>query len=103
MKSDSAQVAKQCLELIEQRQGEMLRQLQTVVETESPSSNKAAVDVLGGHLLREFERIGGKVTIHPAVSYGDHLQVDFDGGTSVGAKPGTTRTSSEKPVLLLGH
>jgi len=90
MKNDPGALARGALALIEQRQGEMLRQLQTLVEMESPSSSKAAVDLLGGHLLREFERIGGGVTIHPAVSYGDHLQVDFAG-------------KNGKPVLLLGH
>src|SRR3954471_22847142 len=96
MKSDPTKLAKAALELLEQRQGEMLHQLQTMVEMESPSSSKAAVDVLGGHLLREFERIGGAVHIHPAVSYGDHLQIDF-------AAPRSGKESKEKPVLLLGH
>ena len=91
-KDDSIKMATAALELIEARQGEMLRQLQTLVELESPSGDKAAVDVLGAHLLREFESMGGHVTIRPAVSYGDHLQVDFDGNNSGG-----------KPVLLLGH
>ena len=98
VKIDAGQIAKQCLPLIEQRQGEFLRQLQTLVEIESPSGDKAAVDVLGGHLLREFERMGGVVQIRQATSYGDHLQVDFAAGGA-----GTSGKASQKPVLLLGH
>src|ERR1700760_3905940 len=95
MRSNATSLAKAALELLEQRQGEMLHQLQTMVEMESPSSDKQAVDGLGGHLLREFERIGGGVASHPAVNFGDHLQVDF-------AAP-HGHASKEKPVLLLGH
>src|SRR4051812_44444450 len=92
MKPNATTLAKSALALLEERQGEMLRQLQILVEMESPSGTKAAVDMLGGHLLREFERLGGTVTIHQAVNYGDHLQVDFPGDPKGG-----------KPVLLLGH
>src|SRR5258708_575295 len=100
MKNDAIAMAKAALALIEERQGEMLRQLQTLVEMESPSGGKAAVDLLGGHLLREFERMGGVVTIHPAVSYGDHLQVDF---AAEGAGATNQKSGKQKPVLLLGH
>jgi glutamate carboxypeptidase len=92
--TDPLEIAKAALALLEERQGEMLRQLQTLVEMESPSEDKAAVDILGGHLLREFERAGGVVTLRHAVSFGDHLQVDF-AAEGAGAK--------QKPVLLLGH
>jgi len=67
---------------------ETIRQL---VEIESPSDNKAAVDQLGVLLAGRFEKIGGHAKFHRAQSYGDHLQVDFSGARS------------GKPVLLLGH
>lgn len=88
-------MAKAALELIEQRQGELLHELQTLVEFESPSGDKAAVDLLGAHLAREFERVGGEVTVHSATKFGDHLQVDFPSGGGASSK--------QKPVLLLGH
>ncbi len=67
---------------------ETIRQL---VEIESPSDNKAAVDRLGALLAGRFERLGGHAKFHRAQNCGDHLQVDFAGG------------GGGKPVLLLGH
>lgn len=75
----------------EDRQPEMLQLLQRIIEIESPSDNKAAVDQLGKFLAQEFSREGGSVKVHPAAKYGDHLQVDFAG------------TPGLKPLMLLGH
>jgi glutamate carboxypeptidase len=74
-----------------QQQREMLQTLKDLVETESPSDNKIAVDRLGGYLAQEFERLGGLVTVHRAEDFGNHLQVDFPG------------SAGQKPVMLLGH
>jgi len=67
---------------------ESIRQL---VEIESPSDNKAAVDQLGALLAGRFEKIGGHAKFHRVKDFGDHLQVDF-----AGSRGGT-------PVMLLGH
>lgn len=67
---------------------ETVRQL---VEIESPSDNKQAVDRLGALLAGRFEGLGGHSKFHRTQNFGDHLQVDF----------ATER--SGKPVLLLGH
>jgi len=67
---------------------ETIRQL---VEIESPSDNKPAVDRLGELLAGRFEALGGHSKFHRNQNFGDHLQVDF----------ATER--SGKPVLLLGH
>lgn len=64
--------------------------LQRMVEIESPSDNKAAVDSMGAFLAEEFERLGGQVTFYPQQAAGNHLKIEFAGG-------------SGKPVLLLGH
>ncbi len=69
----------------------MLAVLQQMVEIESPSDNKTAVDQLGVYLAREYERLGAKVTLYPERNAGDHLQAEFPGGNGL------------KPVLLLGH
>ncbi len=69
----------------------MLAALRELVEIESPSSDKAAVDRLGKVLAAKFAEAGGKVQFHRAERYGDHLQVDFAG------------ERSGKPILLLGH
>jgi glutamate carboxypeptidase len=67
---------------------ETIRQL---VEIESPSDNKQAVDRLGALLAGRFEGLGGHAKFHRTQNFGDHLQIDF----------ATER--SGKPVLLLGH
>jgi glutamate carboxypeptidase len=67
---------------------ETIRQL---VEVESPSDNKQAVDQLGTLLAGRFEALGGHSKFHRTQDFGDHLQVDF------------ANERSGKPVLLLGH
>ncbi len=69
----------------------MVLTIRHLVETESPSDNKEAVDRLGTLLAGRFESLGGHAKFHRVRNFGDHLQVDFVG------------TRSGKPVLLLGH
>ncbi len=69
---------------------QMITLIRQLVEQESPSFNKQAVDALGSTLAREFERRGAKVTVHRTAKFGDHLQADFAG-------------SGGKPIMLLGH
>jgi glutamate carboxypeptidase len=85
------QLARDVLRRIDARQREMLETLRTLVEMESPSSNKAAVDFLGAHLAAEFVRLGGKVTVQGQPVFGDHLEAQFAG------------RAGSKPVMLLGH
>ena len=75
----------------QQHQGEMLSLLRHMVEIESPSDDKAAVDRMGVFLGQVFERLGGKVTFYPQQAAGNHLKAEFAGG------------ASGKPALLLGH
>ncbi|HEY6351281.1 MAG TPA: M20 family metallopeptidase [Candidatus Angelobacter sp.] len=79
------------LQFCRQHQPEMLQLLQRTVEVESPSDSKSAVDKMGQFLAQEFQKQGGRVKVHPANGYGDHLQIDFNG------------TQGKKPVMLLGH
>lgn len=79
------------LQFCEEHQEQMLAVLQQAVELESPSDNKAALDRCGRYLAGEFERLGGKVTMHRQNETGDHLQAEFVG------------SSGAKPILLLGH
>jgi glutamate carboxypeptidase len=76
---------------VQNRVPQMLGTLRELVEIESPSSDKAAVDRLGRHLKELFERAGGKVILHRQERFGDHLQVEFDG------------RDSSRPAMLLGH
>ena len=88
-KTDS-QSALAYLAFCQQHEGEMMSLLRRMVELESPSDDKAAVDKMGAFLAQVFERLGGKVTFYPQQEAGNHLKAEFPG-------------SSGKPVLLLGH
>jgi glutamate carboxypeptidase len=73
------------------RRDQIVSTIRELVEIESPSDNKAAVDRVADAVAQKFSELGGEVRIHPAKDFGNHLQADFPG------------KSSTKPVLLLGH
>ena len=81
----------QTLSYFQERNDQIIQTIRQLVETESPSDNKEAVDRLGTLLAGRFEGLGGHAKFHRVQNFGDHLQVDF-----AGARKG-------KPVLLLGH
>jgi glutamate carboxypeptidase len=87
---DPAQLANR-LRFFTERRDAIAETIRQLVEIESPSDNKPAVDRLGALLAGRFEKIGGHAKFHRAPGCGDHLQVDFAGA------------SKTKPVLLLGH
>jgi glutamate carboxypeptidase len=64
--------------------------IRDLVEIESPSDNKAAVDRVAEAVADKFSQLGGEVRFHHTKDFGNHLQVNFAG-------------KSAKPVLLLGH
>src|SRR5205085_10777993 len=76
---------------LQERRAEMVSRLRELVELESPSNNRQAVDQLGRHLAAHFERAGARVKFHRGSEFGDHVQADFAGD------------GSRKPILLLGH
>jgi glutamate carboxypeptidase len=75
-----------------QRRDEIVSTIRELVEIESPSDNKAAVDRIAEAVAQKFSQLGGEVGIHQAKDFGNHLQIDFD-----------FAGKSTKPVLLLGH
>jgi glutamate carboxypeptidase len=79
------------LAYFEERSSQLVAVIRELVEIESPSDNKAAVDRLGEVVAQKFSALGGKVEFHHSIDFGNHLQVDFAG------------KSAGKPVLLLGH
>jgi glutamate carboxypeptidase len=95
----TSQTALSYLAFCQQHESEMLSLLQKMVEIESPSDDKAAVDRMGTFLAEAFERLGGKVTFYPQELAGNHLKAEFSGGASGGASD----RADAKPVLLLGH
>ena len=68
------------IETIRRQEAEMLRDIQELVEIESPSSDKRAVDRLAELLARKFQAMGARTQFHKAERFGTHLQADFAGG-----------------------
>jgi glutamate carboxypeptidase len=74
-----------------QRRDEIVATIRDLVEIESPSDNKAAVNRIAEAVAEKFFRLRGVLRIHQAKDFGDHLQVSFAG------------RSDAPPLLLLGH
>jgi glutamate carboxypeptidase len=72
------------------RRDAIVSTIRYLVEIESPSDNRAAVNRIAEAVAEEFLRLGGELRFHQAKDFGSHLQVNFGG-------------KSAKPVLLLGH
>jgi glutamate carboxypeptidase len=72
----------------------MVATIRDLVEIESPSDNKPAVDRIAVFLAPKFEALGGRTRLHHSNDFGDSLQIDF--GAPLGA-------ANRPPVLLLGH
>lgn len=75
------------------QQSKIVKTIRQLVEIESPSDLKQAVDRLGTVLASRFAELGGRVRVHLAEKFGNHLQIEFKG----------QGRRDQKPVLLLGH
>ncbi len=72
---------------------DMVADVRRLVELESPSRNKQAVDRCGEFIAERFAQLGGKVKVHKHRDFGNQLQIDFPAPSRKGLKP----------ILLLGH
>ena len=79
---------------IRAQQSGWLDALRRLVEHESPSRDKPALDALACILAGRLEAIGGRVEVVANPDGGDHLIARFDGGHG-GAE--------ERPTLVVGH
>ncbi len=79
------------LDILTPRQDAMLAALAALVERESPSRDKAALDILADDLARLFSALGLEVSRFANPDGGDHLSVMLDGD------------SFESPALVLCH
>lgn len=77
------------VEYFGEQQEEMVRLTRDLVEMESPSDDKAAIDVLVNYLAERFRSIGVATRIHRVKGYGNHLQLELGSG--------------RKQVFILGH
>jgi glutamate carboxypeptidase len=84
------------LRYFEKCKDQIAETIRELVEIESPSDNKPAVDRIAKLLAAKFEALGGRTQFHRNSEFGDSLQIDF---------PALPKDAAEnrKPVLLLGH
>ena len=71
---------------------QMVQWLMDLVNTDSPSDNKPALDRLARRMAERFGSYGAAVELVPNAEAGDHLLVRFSSPDAQG-----------KPLLLLGH
>ena len=83
------------LKAARQRQKESLALLRALVEIESPSDHKAAVDQCVEFTAEVATRLGARVRRYHRRDAGDILEARFD--------PAGSRRRNAKPLLLLGH
>src|ERR1039457_1622344 len=76
--------AQRRLAYFSERRDAIVSTIRELVEIESPSDNKAAVDRLSEAVAHKFSQLGGGIRVHLAQSFGNHLQVNFAGQS---AKP----------------
>jgi glutamate carboxypeptidase len=74
------------------KESALLELIQKLVRRESPSDDKAAVDACVALAAAHSKALGGRVKLHRQRGFGDVLEARFG-----------PKTSSAKPILLLGH
>lgn len=80
------------LAYLREHQDEMVAHLQQLVELESPTSDKAAIDRLGAVLAEQLRAIGAAVDVQAQASAGNHLRARWGAGQA-----------SNDGLLLLTH
>lgn len=68
---------------------EIIEELRTYVEMETPTHNKQAVDALGSLIADRFRQLGCRVESLPQQTYGNQLRIEYGDG--------------EEQILILGH
>lgn len=69
----------------------MINFLKQLVEIESPSNDKSAVDRVGAVIADECRKLGAQVELHPQTNTGDHIVARFAG------------TAVRRGILILSH
>jgi glutamate carboxypeptidase len=77
-------------EYIKNRQSEMLKLIETIVNIDSGSRNKTGIDRIGLLLKRKYEEIGYTIDVVPQIKYGNHLMIKH-------------KDASEPEILILAH
>jgi glutamate carboxypeptidase len=92
MKRNTKTDAKVLFEAVSAQSAWITEQLRTLVEIESPSDDKSAVDAAVRFVATLAGEVGGRVKLHKQKHFGDVLEVRF----------GSTR-GGRKSILMLGH
>lgn len=74
---------------LQSREDEMVELLETFVNIDSPSTDKASVDRFARLVAAKWQSLGADVTILPQKEYGDHVRAEWGTG--------------EETILLLCH
>ncbi len=77
---------------VESRQQSLHSTLKSLVLTESPTEDRAAVNAAATQVEEIARTLGGRVKRHKQKAFGDILELRFG-----------PRRSTRKPILLLGH
>jgi glutamate carboxypeptidase len=77
------------IEYFKKQRGELVGMIGELVEMESPSDDKAAIDQLVEWLSKEFRSIGVTSKVHPIRKFGNHLRLSAGRG--------------RRQVFVLGH
>ena len=76
------------------RQGELIGLLKEIVQSESPTSDKKAVDACSAILISKLRALGAKVIRHPQKTVGDFYVVEY---------PGRADKAARERLLVLTH
>ena len=85
------------LDWLAARRGEMFALLETLVNTDGGSYDKAGVDAVGAHLRQFLERQGIACETVPNVRHGDALRATVTGGHAADG------SGADSTILLMGH
>src|SRR5512135_2224131 len=87
------------------RLADMIELLRRLVETESPSTDKRAVDRLGALVEAECRRLGAKLATYPQSAAGDVIEAVFEKEPHPWLRPPYRDTSPllDRGILVLAH
>src|SRR4030042_3599516 len=80
-------MAHELIEYFAARQNETVTLLRQLVELESPSESKPALDRLGAFIATQLRDVGASVEVVPQTTAGDHLVATFGGANAVPSAP----------------
>ena len=84
------------------KQAALLKLLRRLVESESPSTSKSAVDCCMAIAASHAKALGGRVKLHRQRAFGDVLEARF--GPRTRSTPSSrSKSPSASPILVLGH